>query len=88
MSKASNNLRRRQIRPPTEVRLKFKVILSETHWRTGTKCDEHSQTFAFSLEHDFETVSSWLNSDTAQLVFDDLCGEIGHYLDVESGGSR
>lgn len=66
----------------TEVEIQFTVVLKEIHSRTGTQCDERLETFSFTLEHDFVMAAAWLRTDAAETVFDELCGEIGHYLDM------
>ena len=84
------NKRREAVRvsEATEVEIGFKITLTELHSRTGTKLDRRYETFSCSLEHDFELAAAWLKTDVAEQVFDELCGEIGHYLDAESGGGR
>lgn len=88
MGKQKKNCKTMQVRPATHVEIEFKVTIKEIHSRTLKNCDQSLATFSFSLDHDFELAAAWLKTDTAELVFDDLCGEIGHYLDVESGGER
>lgn len=77
-----------QDRPKTEVEIEFKVTLTEVHSRTGTKLDRRHETFSCSLDHDFEAAAAWLITDTAEQAFDELCGEIGHYLDAGSRRGR
>jgi len=86
----SKKLRKREIKPrsTTEVEIEFKVTLKEVHSRTGTQCDERLETFSFTLEHDFEIAAAWLRTETAETVLDELCGEIGHYLALESRDGR
>lgn len=87
----SKKLRKREInkyRSATEVEIQFTVVLKEIHSRTRTLCDERLETFSFTLEHDFQKTAAWLGTDAAETVFDELCGEIGHYVALESRGGR
>jgi len=87
----SKKQRKREINKPrsaTEVEIEFKVTLKEVHSRTGTQCDERLETFSFTLEHDFEMAAAWLRTETAETVLDELCGEIGHCLALESRDGR
>jgi hypothetical protein len=88
MGKGNKNRGAVRVPQATEVEIEFHVTLKEVHCRTGTQCDKRSQNFSSSLEHDFELAAAWLKTDLAEAVFDELCGEIGHYLDAGSGGGR
>lgn len=88
MSKKNRNRHAISVRPATEVEIEFKVTLKEVHSRTGTQCDERRETFSFTLEHDFEIAAAWLRTDDAETVFNELCGEIGHYLAMDSRDGR
>jgi hypothetical protein len=87
----SKKLRKREIdkhRSATEVEIQFTVDLKEIHSRTRTLCDERLETFSFTLENDFQRTAAWLGTDAAETVFDELSGEIGHYVALKSRGGR
>lgn len=75
-------------RSTTEVETQFTVVLKEIRFRTGTICDERLDTFSRTLGHDFQKIAAWLGTDAAETVFDELCGEIGQYVALESRSGR
>lgn len=80
MDKGSKTREAMPVQQATEVNIDFRITIQEVHSRTGMLCDKHTHTFSFSLEHDFERAAEWLHSGDAEILFDDLCGEIGEFL--------
>lgn len=53
------------LEPATEVEIRVKVTIRETHARTGVLCDERSKSYQLDVGNDFEAAQEWLSSDEA-----------------------
>lgn len=71
--------------PTTRVTIDFMIAIEERHCRTGTICESRSQRFSFPLDLDLDQCANWLKSKDAYILFEDLCVEIGEFLDMDAG---
>lgn len=88
MSKRRKKTKFTQVSAELELDIDIQVVIQEIHSRTGTVCDERSQTFSFPLGHDFDKATVWLRSDDAELRFGAVCAEAVIAHDLGKRGSK